>query len=568
MKVRPAIHHLLVIAAIVLPATAAPSLVKLHDFNNSVPLIGVQNPYDTPVLIGSTLWFTSQGGGATGFGTFSSFDLTSNTPTIHVSLDGVTGNTPHGAPTLSGGLLYYTTTRGGSGDRGTLSSFDPLATAATANTLLWNSPPNTTTTNPNTLPGNVAVIDRGALGKDIYFLTQNGGPGGTGSGTIQRYQTSDGSVTTVHEFAAAPSARQPFKGFTAVGNILYFTTFTGGNTGTGFSNGAGTLNQLDVTVRDSEIYQKLADMPAGDGSTRFPGHNPYYRAADHSLYFTTAGTSTQPGSLQKFDLTTGTLTTLHEIQGAASASGPFPEGRFCYGPVTEWNRALYFTTIQGGANRPVGSTAGGGTINRFNLDTNTHEVLFDLDISTGNNSGGEARGGFIFNGSTNFPAFYLLTRQGGMNDHGTVLRMDLEPALALTPFELWAAAYAGLTGPAAAPNADPDQDGLSNRVEFAFGTDPTDAASSSLSTALQTPGELEIRWSARSDASVTYAVTGSPTLGVAPSPWLPVVAVPEVLPVPDIPVPSGYERRRVVIPVTEAMGFFRVEADFATGATP
>ncbi len=551
-------------------AHSAPLLVKLHDFNNSIPFIGVQNPYDTPVLIGSKLWFTSQNGGANGFGTFSSFDLATNLPTIHVSLDTVTGNTPNGTPTVSDGLLYYTNTRGGTGDRGTINAFDPQAPPATANSVLWNSPSNSPNTNPNTLPGNVAVIDRGQLGKDIYFLTQNGGSGGTGIGTIARYQTSDASVTTVHEFAAAPAARQPFKGFTVVGNKLYFTTFTGGNTGSGATNGAGTLNELDVTVRGSEVYQKLANLPLGDGSTRFPGHNPYYRVADHSLYFTTAGTSTQPGSLQRFDLTTSTLTTLHEIQGAATSSGPFPEGRFCYGPVTEWNRSLYFTTIQGGANAPTGSTAGGGTINRFNLDTQTHEVLFNLDISTGNNSGGEARGGFLFNGSPSFPAFYLLTRQGGVNDHGTVLRMDLDPAIPLTPFEQWVATYPGLSGSSAVSQADPDHDGLSNQVEFAFGTDPTSGANPSLSSVSNPPEALEIRWTARSDSSVTYTVTTSPTLGVAPSPWTALGVTQETLTPSDITIPSGYERRRVIIPIpaTETKGFFRVEANFPNGTIP
>jgi uncharacterized repeat protein (TIGR03803 family) len=549
-------------------AAAFPTLTKLHDFNNAIPNIGIQNPYDTPVLVGSELWFTSQNGGNSGFGTFSSFDLATHVPSIRVSMNNSTGNTPQGTPVLSDGLLYYTTTRGGTGDRGTLNVFNPLAPPGTGNTVLWNSPSNVITTNPNTIPGNVAVIDRGPLGKDVYFMTSNGGSGGTAIGTIQRYQTSDGLVLTVHEFAAAPAARQPFKGFTAVGTKLYFTTFTGGNTGTGATNGAGTLNELDVTTRNAEVYQRLAAMPLGDGSTRFPGHNPYYRAADHSLYFTTAGTSTQPGSLQKYDLTLGLLTTLHELQGAATSAGPFPEGRFPYGPVTEWNRALYFTTIQGGANTPVGSAAGGGTINRYNLDTQTHEVLFNLDISTGNNTGGEARGGFLFNGSTTFPYFYLLTRQGGANDHGTILRMNLDPPLPPSPYETWIANHPALSGPSAAPAADPDHDGIANHTEFAFGSDPSSGAGSSLSMAVPSPEGLEIRWTARTDSGVSYTVTGSPTLGIAPFAWSPVSSPVVVMPVPDIAVPAGYQRRCVTIPLTEARGFFRVKADFSIGTLP
>lgn len=537
----------------------APTITKLHDFNNSIPLVGVQNPYDTAVLVGSTLWFTSQNGGASGFGTFASFDLMTNMPTIHVSMDNATGNTPNGSPTLADGLLYYSTTRGGTGDRGTLSAFD---IGTSNNAVLWNSPSNSPATNPNTIPGNVAIIDRGLLGKDIYFLTGAGGPGGAGIGTIQRYQPNNASVTQVHAFAAAPDARQPFKGFTVVGTTLYFTTFTGGLTVAGTPNGAGTLNELNVSTRGAEIYRKLANMPLGDGSTRLPGHNPYYRAADHCLYFTTNGTSTQPGSLQKFDLTREVLTTLYELQGAATSSGPFPEGRFASGSVSEWNRALYFTTTQGGA------TNNGGTINRYNLDTGIHEVLFNLDSGTGDNPGGEARGGFTFNGSSTFPSFYLLTRQGGVNDHGTVLRVNLDLPLPASPYEIWLASQPGLSGALALPSADPDHDGISNRDEFAFGSDPSSGADPSLSTTVQSPEGLEIRWTARMGSGVTYTVTGSPTLGAAPSPWSPVSSPVGLMQPPDIALSAAYERRSITIPLTEAQGFYRIEANFSIGTLP
>jgi uncharacterized repeat protein (TIGR03803 family) len=547
------------------PAFAVPTLSKLHDFNNAIPNIGVQNPYDTAVLVGSELWFTSQNGGASGFGTFASFDLATNLPTIRVSMDNASGNTPNGNPTLNDGLLHYTTTRGGTGDRGTLNAYN---ISTSNNSVLWNSPSNSPATNPNTLPGNVAIIDRGILGKDIYFLTGSGGSGGAGIGTIQRYQTHDASVTQVHAFAAAPDARQPFKGFTVVGTILYFTTFTGGNTGTGATNGAGTLNELDVSTRGAEIYRKLANMPLGDGSTRFPAHNPYYRAADHCLYFTTAGTSTQPGSLQKFDLSTEVLTTLYELQGAATASGPFPDGRFAYGSVSEWNRTLYFTTIQGGANAPVGSTAGGGTINRYHLDTGIHEVMFNLDISTGNNHGGEARGGFTYNGSATFPYFYLLTRQGGVNDHGTVLRLNLDPPLPAPAYTEWIATFPSISGSLAIPNADADSDGLTNREEFAFGTHPNSGSDSTVSSGRTLPEGFEIRWTARSDSSVSYVLQASSTLGAAPSPWATAAGTIETLSSPDIPIPSGYERRRAIVPSSEASRFYRVKANFAPGALP
>jgi uncharacterized repeat protein (TIGR03803 family) len=543
--------------------SAAPALVKLADFNNSnLNAPSAQNPYDTPVLIGSKLWFTTESGGNDGFGTLSTFDLVTNATTVMKSMDNGSGNTPRATPTVDGDLLYITSVRGGSGDKGTLATWN-----LTDNTfqVLWNSPQSSPTTNPNILQGNVAVIDRGVLGKDVYFMTPNGGAG-SAFGTVQRYQTSDGSVTQVHAFSAAPDSRQPFKGFTAVGSNLYFTTFTGGLAGTGFGNGAGTLCKLDVATRGAETVTQLAQMQSGDGSLRFPAHNPYYRAADHSLYFTCTGSSTQPGALMKFDLTSNSLSALHEIQGAATSSGPFPEGRLLYGGLAEWNNALYFTSIQGG-------NFNGGTINRFNLQTGVHEVLFHLDsdhavnaANPADNIGGEPRGGFVFNESTAAPAFYLLTRQGGDFDHGTILRLDLEPALPPGPFETWIAGFSGLTDAAASPLADPDRDGRNNRDEFAFGTSPVDGVDGGGFAASQSENGLEIRWTARSDGTVSYAVTGNAMLGATS--WTPVPQVSETLAIPDIGIPVGYERRKVVIPIDSTRGFFRVEATFATGTLP
>lgn len=537
---------------------AAPTLTKLADFNNSTPLFSPapQNVNDSPVLIGGKLWFTCEKGGANAVGSLSYFDVSTHAVSVALSFDNNTGQTPKASPVFDGNSVYITTIGSTSGSiYSTLFRYDIVAN--TYEPRLWEATGGSTP-HARSPWGGVTIIDRGTDGKDLYFNTYSGGD--PSYGTIQRYQTNTGLTTQVHAFPGNPGSRAPYKGFTAVGTDLYFTTFNGGT-------GLGTLGKLDVSVRGAETVSVLAAMPTvTDNYAQLPSHNPYYRALDHSLYFTTVGSNTQPGALMKFDLNTSTLSFLHKIQGGPT-TGNFPEGNKCYGPVAEWNKQLYYTTIGGGANVPTG-TGVGGTINRYNLQTGVHETLFSLDAGTNNGFGGEVRGGCVFNGSTSDPAFYLITKQGGLYDHGTVLRMNLDPEIAPSTYELWITGFPGVPPRDSALNADPDGDGRPNHAEFAFGTSPLSGADGNGFTAISTQSGLEIRWTARNDGSVTYSVEGSPTLGQGDSPWAPVAALPETMAVPDIAVPFDCERRRVVIPIDSVTGFFHVKATLSSTALP
>jgi GH25 family lysozyme M1 (1,4-beta-N-acetylmuramidase) len=97
---------------------------------------------------------------------------------------------------------------------------------------------------------------------------------------------------------------------------------------------------------------------------------------------------------------------------------------------------------------------------------------------------------------------------GGSRRTASALRVEAAPG-----FATWMAA-AGLAGPAAAPEADPDADGWSNLVEYAFGTEPSAAqAPSPMSLDLESPAGnpstrmLRLRfprWADRTD--LVYAV--------------------------------------------------------------
>lgn len=389
-------------------------LTKLYDFQISSPGNPVaMNPYDKPIQIGNELWFTSENGGTTGFGTLSSFDLSSNTITTRVAtMDNTTGNTPVGRLYSSGDNLYYTTSRGGTGDRGTLSRFNiPTST----NAVLYNSPSNTPSTNLYSYHSNVVQI-----GDSLYWMARSGGPLGVQGGGIMRYNLTTSTSSVLHTFDNVPNGRFPFHGLTAVGSTLYFTTFTGGISGPGSPNGAGTLGSFDTVTN---TFTLLAQLPLGAGD-RLPGHNPVYDSITNSLYFTTAGTATNPGALMRYDLTLSALTTLHQHSTAPG----FPEGRFAYSEPVIFGDSLYYTTIQGGANAGgPNPAAGAGTINRYNLLTNTFEVLFNLGDDGITSWGREARGGLTLGTYNGDDVLFLLTRSGGDFGRGTLLMIQIIP---------------------------------------------------------------------------------------------------------------------------------------------
>ena len=377
--------------------------------SNGTYISGSSNPYDNSIQIGNQLWFTTQKGGVNDAGTISYYDLTTHVITAYVSMGNPSGNTPQSSLTQIGNTLYFTTTRGGAGDTGTISSVD-LGQSTPTITPLYNFGVAATTTNPRNPGGSLT-----AMGNDLYYTTPNGGTGGTAYGTVSRYNTVTGTNAVVYNFTTTSTAngRQPMESFTNVGGKLYFTTFTGGaNVGTGFGNGSGTLSMLDPATGS---VSTVASMPSGNGL--FPSHN-VLQASNGLLYFTTVGNATQPGSIQSFNLATGVLSTVYNLTGAATSSGPFPDGRFAYGSLAEFNGVLYFATFAGGAN-------GNGTIDAFNLSTNTFTKLADLDGATagGLQLGSNTRGGFTVVDENGTTYLYLMTNTGGAYNTGTMLRL-------------------------------------------------------------------------------------------------------------------------------------------------
>jgi hypothetical protein len=263
-------------------------LTKVHDFAAATQLSPTATqPWAPAVQIGSDMWFTASTGGDNGFGAIGRWNLATNTyHTEFSAFNNTNGNTPQNKLGLDGNFAYLTTIRGGTGDRGVLARFD-LTDPVNTYTVLWNSLSNSPAENPNTFQGNPVVVDRGAH-KEVYFLTRNGGGGGASWGTVQKYNTVTQTASLVANLpGGADDGRNPIDGgMLRVGNSIYFTTFSGGPTGTGNPLGTGALMRVDLT---NDTLTTLATMPNVVSNTRSSSNAPAFDPITNALYFTTTG---------------------------------------------------------------------------------------------------------------------------------------------------------------------------------------------------------------------------------------------------------------------------------------
>lgn len=118
----------------------------------------------------------------------------------------------------------------------------------------------------------------------------------------------------------------------------------------------------------------------------------------------------------------------------------------------------------------------------------------------------------------------------------------------------WAGSYGLNPTTDGAPSADPDSDGLDNSAEYAFGTNPT-VATASLLTTSGTGGNFTVTWLERS--GVTYNVQS--TVNLATTAFANDGTI-EVVNGPSDPAPpSGYTRKQFTVPSANNK-FFRIRA--------
>jgi uncharacterized repeat protein (TIGR03803 family) len=291
------------------------------------------------ILSGGTLYGTTTNGGTSDYGTVFSVPIAGGGPTILASFDGYSGATPYAGLTLSGGTLYGTTSQGGLGFNGNTVLGDgtvfslPIA-GGTPTILVWFNSKNR---GPNAPMGGVTVSSDGTT---LYGTTEWGGAYGAilGNGTILSVPITGGTPTVLASLNGS-NGQSPEATMTLSGSTLYGTTVLGG------ANSKGTIFSIPVA---GGTPTALASV---NGSN---GQNPYGSLilSGNTLYGTMGGGAYGDGIVFSVPTTGGAPTILTTFNGA---NGTFPVGG-----LTISGSTLYGVTEDGGANNE-------GTIFAVNL---------------------------------------------------------------------------------------------------------------------------------------------------------------------------------------------------------
>lgn len=399
----------------------------------------------------TTLYGLSSSGGTNNAGTLFEYDYALDVLTKKIDLTSTTGSNPQGSLFLaSNGILYGTTTAGGTSagvifeyhintntynrihnftngagstggitycelaevSAGKLYGLTRLGGATNAGVIfeldvtnplspVYTKRVDLVTANGSLSFGSLMLASTGKL----YGMTSAGGA--AAGGVIFRYQVSNNTYTKLVDLNFSAGANPQGGLVHASNDKLYGLAVAGGTV-----NNLGVLFEYDKTTG---VYTKRVDF-SGITGTR-PGSSPYgslMQASNARLYgMTSAGGSSNVGTLFSYDITNGTFTKHVDFTGNAGVS----PGSGPYGTLVEFtgsgtaNGKLYGMTKQGGSSNQ-------GVIFEFNPSTNTYAKKLDLSLASAN--GYSAFGAMVESSDK----LYGMTQLGGANGQGVIFEYD------------------------------------------------------------------------------------------------------------------------------------------------
>lgn len=269
---------------------------------------------------GSTLYGTTQQGGAAGHGTVFKIKPTgASYATLHHFASGGDGEYPEGALTNVSGLLYGTTYGGGTHGSGTVYT---ITTAGVEMVFLSFK-----TKSEGQRPYAGLTDVNGVL----YGTTWGGGGsecGKFGCGTVFKITTA-GVKTVLHSFAGADGAN-PHANLIAVGSTLYGTTEDGGK------HGSGTIFRIKTSGASYAVLHSF-----GSGSDGAYAYAPLINV-NGTLYSTTlVGGTYHCGTVFEIKPSGASYSVIYNFAGGTDGCAPFAG-------LTDVTGVLYGTTSTGG----------------------------------------------------------------------------------------------------------------------------------------------------------------------------------------------------------------------------
>jgi uncharacterized repeat protein (TIGR03803 family) len=311
----------LVMAGLGLLAAQAPaqSFTVLHTFP-TIPSYSLESDASGSVISGNTLYGTTWIGGCSGAGTVFSININgSNFTTLYTFTNGSDGANPVGSLVISGSTIYGTTESGGASGYGTIfrvntngSNFTTLHSLGGFGGILDGNSDNlvlsgdtlylygalnsgygavfSLNTNgsdfttlysfTNASDGEVPEGSLVVSGGTLYGMTYSGGShyqsgnlGSPGYGTVFSLNTNGSNFTTLYSFSNGNDGANPAAGLILSESTLYGTTESGGNLG------GGTLFSLSTDGHEFTTVYSFTTLNDGDfanaGGLILSGNNLY-----------------------------------------------------------------------------------------------------------------------------------------------------------------------------------------------------------------------------------------------------------------------------------------------------
>ncbi len=469
------------------------NIYKISEAGTFLSVALFENPLGwTPVgppLADSGGWLVPmRSGGPNGQGSLARKQVGS-AATLAGAFDTSNGAEPVGGLTRVGGDVFGVTTSGGSSNRGS--------------TFRYNSTTGVTLVANHTTPGGVLAEGQLVRGEDgaLYGTAREGGA--TSRGSLWKV-TLAGTRNRLISFAGTAGSA---KGERPRGSLALApnTSFYGVTQSGGVAN-AGTIFRLSALGTLITLAEFTASGPRAPLGGLLLG-------TDGKIYGTTSlGGTNDAGTLIRIDPSTDSWSVLASF---STSVGETPAGGLAEGP----DGALYGMTTAGGAE-------GYGSVFRYAAASGL-SVLISFTGSAGSAPGLPSSGlgndaplgGLAFDQDGSLLG---TAPAGGTWGGGVIFRIPD----AVPPYFRWK--WSQLGSITAGDDADADSDGFPNIIEYAQGTDPTNAASHGILKATPDGGNICV-WFPRDSAAadVTLAVQESTTL--ASNSWAIVPNPPTVI---------------------------------------